>query len=114
MRMMRPVIWLTRDGKSTGDENIKDFRPANLIEQTEETVPESDEEADPKASSATERAPDSDSGTNGSSTPGSEGSPETPPTNQSANPETPASAVKAKLLHPSTTKSGKSEPPAGE
>jgi hypothetical protein len=138
---MRPFILFGATGAiqnpAPGDDDapvIQDFRPANYargdltvepLKQPEE-VPQiqaqdqtgAGAEGDPKApvSPATGSASDSETGGNEKSTPDSskEQNPETTQASSSASSADDAGVAKAKLLHPSSTKTGKTEPPAAE
>lgn len=116
MRMIKPIVFLSRTAGDNPDPEIRDFRPANdFTTRTVEAVSfaqetNTKEEADPKApaSSATESASSSDSETSDDST----RQDETKSLNSSSESSVePAAVVKANLLRHPSTKSGKIEPP---
>jgi hypothetical protein len=99
MRIMKPVIWLPRVAGNNSDEGVRDFRPANNLDEAtivpapvEPVVLSQDavvEEGDPKASSAPESVVNSQPVV-------------VTPTSPSVVPEVPATVAKVKLTHPST------------
>lgn len=111
MQLMRPIIWMSRNAGQDPDSPVKDFRPANtldpavveqapVVEVTLAAEPEGD--PDPKVSSVPGSASTSSDDEN-------EKEPSIP---SSPEPEEPhADAAKAKLLHPSSVKTGKPEQP---
>lgn len=121
-RMLKPVIFFGRSGRDT-DENVRDFRPANLMPKPQiETValPEEDQEdsggnpeggdgeADPKDSSVPGSASTSGTVTSDASTPPVETNEPPSPSVESV---TPAGAEKVRNAHPSG-KSGSLAQPA--
>lgn len=141
MRYMRPFVLFGASGAvqnpSPGDDDapvIQDFRPANYqrgdlkiepLKEPEEMPQITAQnqagvgaEGDPKApaSPATGSASDSENDGSEKSTPDSskEQNPATTQASSSDSSEETAAAAKAKLLHPSSAKTGKSEPPAAE
>jgi hypothetical protein len=114
MQLIRPVIWLSRNAGQDPESPVKDFRPANTapvestadiavaIEAVEVSVTV-EEEPDPKGSSAQGSALTS-------SDDKKEMESQTPllPVSE----DLPVDAAKAKLLHPSSVKTGKPGQPA--
>jgi hypothetical protein len=123
-RTLRPFLLFPRNGGAprggAPDDDlgavVKDFRPATVSADPVVEVVPTQVEPDPKApasqdSSAIESASDSLDDASKNETPDTV-IPQGETTNQSSEPsEIPADAVKVKLLHPSATTTGSSEPP---